>query len=84
MATTNTSITLIKTEKKIDAGAIQTLSAINIKEIKLNTIICPAEMFANNRIISEIGFMNMPINSIGARNIFMGTGNPGIQKICFQ
>lgn len=39
MATTKISITLIKTEKNKDAGAIHTDSAINIKEIKLNTII---------------------------------------------
>ena len=33
MATTNTSITLIKTEKKIEAGANHKLLNINIKEI---------------------------------------------------
>ena len=37
-----------------------------------------------NLIIREIGFMKIPKNSIGARNNFMGTGMPGIQKICFQ
>lgn len=39
MATTKISITLMKTEKNKDAGAIQTVSAININDIKLNTII---------------------------------------------
>ena len=84
MATTKISITLIKTEKNKEAGAIHTLSAINIKEIKLNTIIWPAEILANNLIINEIGFINIPINSIGAKNNFIGTGTPGIQNICFQ
>ena len=84
MATTSTSITLINTENTIDAGAIHTLLAININEIKLSTIICPADIFANKRIIKEIGLINIPINSIGAKNNFIGTGTPGIQKICFQ
>ena len=74
----------MNTEKITDAGAIHILSAINIREIRLNMIICPAEMFANKRIIKEIGLINIPINSIGARNNFIGTGTPGIQKICFQ
>ena len=84
MATTKTSIRLINTEKNRDAGANQILLNININDIKLNTIICPAEIFANNLIISEIGFIKIPKNSIGAKNNFIGTGIPGIQKICFQ
>ena len=74
----------MNTEKKIDAGDIQILSAINIREIKLSMMICPAEMFANKRIINEMGLIKIPANSIGARNNFIGVGNPGIQKICFQ
>ena len=84
MATTKTSIRLIKTEKKSEAGANHKLLNINIRDIKLNIIICPAEMFANNLIISEMGFIKIPKNSIGAKNNFIGTGIPGIQKICFQ
>ena len=84
MATTKTSIRLINTEKNKDAGANQILLNININDIKLNTIICPAEIFANNLIIREMGLMKIPRNSIGARNNFIGTGIPGIQKICFQ
>ena len=84
MATTKTSIRLINTEKNSDAGANQILLKINMSDIKLNIIMCPAEMFANNLIISEIGFMKIPKNSIGAKNNFIGTGMPGIQKICFQ
>ena len=60
MATTNTSIRLINTEKRREAGATQILLKININEIRLNTIICPAEMFANNRIIKVSGLTNMP------------------------
>ena len=84
MATTKTSIRLINTEKNKEAGASHKLLKINISDIKLNTIICPAEMFANSLIIKEIGFINIPKNSMGAKNNFIGTGMPGIQKICFQ
>ena len=84
MATTKTSIRLINTEKNSDAGANQILLKINISDIKLNIIICPADILANNLIIREIGLIKMPKNSIGARNNFIGTGMPGIQKICFQ
>ena len=84
MATTKTSIRLINTEKNSDAGANQILLKINMSDIKLNIIICPADMLANNLIIREIGLIKMPKNSIGARNNFIGTGMPGIQKICFQ
>ena len=84
MATTKTSIRLMNTEKNNDAGANHKLLKINISDIKLNIIICPAEMFANNLIISEMGFIKIPKNSIGAKNSFIGTGTPGIQKICFQ
>ena len=51
---------------------------------KISTRIWPAVMFANNRIIKEIGFVNTPINSIGAKNNFMDQCIPGIQKICSQ
>ena len=84
MATTKTSIRLINTEKNKDAGASQMLLKINISDIKLNTIMCPAEILANNLIINEIGFIKIPKNSIGAKNNFIGTGRPGIQKMCFQ
>ena len=84
MATTKTSIRLINTEKNSDAGANQILLKINMSDIKLNIIICPAEMLANNLIIKEIGLIKMPKNSIGARNNFIGAGMPGIQKMCFQ
>ena len=84
MATTKTSIRLINTEKNSDAGANQILLKINMSDIKLNIIICPADMLANNLIIREIGLIKIPKNSIGARNNFIGTGMPGIQKICFQ
>ena len=81
MATTKTSIRLINTEKNSDAGANQILLKINMSDIKLNIIICPADMLANNLIIREIGLIKIPKNSIGARNNFIGTGMPGIQKI---
>ena len=36
------------------------------------------------RLMSETGFVNTPINSIGAKNTFIACGTPGIQKMCFQ
>lgn len=84
MAVTIISITPINKAKSTDTGAMKTDLKININDIKASTMMCPAVMFANNRIIKEIGLTNIPITSIGARNNFMGTGTPGIQKICFQ
>lgn len=71
-------------ENPTDTGAINTLLNIKIRDIKDKMMICPAVMFANKRIVNENGFTNIPMISIGARNIFIGTGTPGIQKICFQ
>ena len=45
---------------------------------------CPAVILAKRRIINDIGFVKIPMISIGIKNIFIGTGTPGIQKICFQ
>ena len=61
-----------------------TVLNMNIKQIKLNTKMWPAVMFANNRIIKETGFVNTPINSIGAKNNFILQCIPGIQKMCCQ
>ena len=57
---------------------------ININPIILYNTICPAVIFAYKRIINEKGLMIVPNSSIGANIIFIGTGTPGIQKICFQ
>jgi len=84
MATTNISMILIKRANKTESGAIQMVSNINIKETRLNTMMCPAVILANKRIIRAIGFTNIPISSIGAKNILMGIGRPGIQSMCFQ
>lgn len=54
---------------------------ININEIRLNTTICPAVMFAKRRIIKANGFVNVPASSIGINAIRIGIGTPGIQKI---
>lgn len=61
-----------------------TVLKINMIQIKLKTKMWPAVMFANKRIINEIGFVNTPINSIGAKNNFMLQCIPGIQKMCSQ
>ena len=44
----------------------------------------PAVILANKRTSKENGFVNNPNISIGAKSIFIGTGTPGIQKICPQ
>lgn len=84
MAVTIISITVINNENATDTGAMATDLNTNINDINANIITCPAVMLANKRIIKEIGFTNIPIISIGIKNIFMGTGTPGIQKMCFQ
>lgn len=84
MATTKTSIMLMNTTNKIDAGDTQSVFSTKIKEMRLSTITWPAVMFAKSRIISAKGFTNIPTNSMGAKNIFIYTGTPGIHSICFQ
>lgn len=75
---------VINNENATDTGATAIVLKIKIKDIKAKIIMCPAVILANNRIIKEIGFVKIPISSIGIKNIFIGTGTPGIQKICFQ
>ena len=56
---------------------------MKIKQIKLNTIIWPAVMFANKRTINANGFDNTPIISTG---IIIGYNHHGTsgKKMCFQ
>ena len=77
-------MTVINNENATETGAIATVLKTNINDINANMITCPAVMLANKRIIREIGFTNIPIISIGIKNIFIGTGTPGIQKMCAQ
>ena len=74
----------IKITNGTATAAAYTVLKINTKQTKLKTKICPAVILANNRIINEIGFVNTPINSIGAKNNFIDQCMPGIQKICCQ
>lgn len=83
-AATNNSIILMNKVNITETGATAIDLKTNIKPIKLKTIICPAVIFANKRMVNDIGFTNIPTISISARNIFIGTGTPGIQKMCFQ
>ena len=84
IAVTTISMIPINNEKATETGATATVLNMNIKDINAKMIMCPAVILANKRIISEIGFVNIPIISIGIKNIFIGTGTPGIQKICCQ
>jgi hypothetical protein len=70
--------------KRIETGATASDSKMKIRQIRLSTIICPAVMFANKRIIRANGFEIIPINSTG---IIIGrsqNGTPGVAKICRQ
>ena len=77
-------MTVINNENTTETGAIATDLNTKINDINAKMITCPAVMLANKRIIRDMGLTNMPIISMGIKNIFMGTGTPGIQKICFQ
>lgn len=82
-ATKSSIIEIAKDNTKVKLLPIQ-LWNTNIKPIRLINTMCPAIMFAYKRIIRAKGLMITPNNSIGANIIFMGTGTPGIQNICFQ
>ena len=77
-------MTVINNENATETGAIATDLNTKINDINAKMITCPAVMLANKRIIRDMGLTNMPIISMGIKNIFMGTGTPGILKICFQ
>ena len=47
-------------------------------------MICPAVIFANNRIVKAKGFVIIPINSTTAIIGNSHTGIPGIANICRQ
>lgn len=55
-----------------------------IIEINANTMMCPAAMLANKRIINAKGFVKIPTNSIGIIIGNKATGTPGAAKICDQ
>ena len=74
----------MKITNKTDTGATESESKINIRQMRLNTIICPAVMFANKRIINANGFENIPIISTGIMIGKSQKGTPGAAKICFQ
>jgi hypothetical protein len=74
----------MKITKKMDTGATESELKIKMRQIRLNTIICPAVILANNLIMSAKGFENKPIISTG---IIIGKsqkGTPGAAKICLQ
>ena len=56
---------------------------ININEIILKIIMCPAVIFAIRRMVNENGLVNIPIISNGIIIGFSKNGTGG-QKICFQ
>ena len=56
----------------------------NIKPIKLNIAMCPADMLPANLNISVNGLINREAISITANNGFTAVGTPGIQNMCTQ
>ena len=56
---------------------------INISETRQMIMICPAIIFANNRIINAKGFVNMPRNSTRIKMGLTPSGTGGL-KICPQ
>jgi hypothetical protein len=81
---TKSSMQSMKITKMIDTGATVRELKIKMRQIRLKITICPAVIFANNRIIRAPGFENSPIISTG---IIIGEsqrGTPGVAKICFQ
>ena len=74
----------MKITKKIETGATESELKMKIRQIRLNTIICPAVIFANNLIISANGFENNPIISTGIMIGKSQKGTPGAAKTCLQ
>ena len=54
---------------------------MNIREIKLKIIMCPAEMLANSLIIKAKGLVKIPTISIGIIMGINAKGTPGGLKI---
>ena len=82
-ATKSSIIEIAKDNTKVKLLPIQ-LWNTNIKPIRLINTMCPAIMFAYKRIIKANGFVKIPMISIGIMKNFIGTGTPGIQKMCPQ
>ncbi len=74
----------MKTTKKIDTGDTHIESKMNISASRLITIIWPAVILANKRIIRANGFANIPISSTGTIMGRSQKGTPGVAKMCRQ
>ena len=71
----------------MDGAATNTDLKMNIMDIRLRTMMCPAVMLAKSRTINTKGFVKTPINStIGINGIgnFNHQGTPGVFTICNQ
>ena len=65
-------------------ATVDILPKINIKEIKLRMMMCPAVMLAKRRIINAAGLIIKLSNSTGAKINLTGTGMPGAHNVCAQ
>ena len=57
---------------------------MKMSEIKLSTMMCPAVILANKRIIKAKGLVKTLNISIGIISGNIQVGTPGGAKICFQ
>ena len=81
---TNNSNTEINKVIGTDKPAQPKFLFIKIVEINAKTMMWPAVMFANKRIINANGFVKIPTISKGIIIGIKATGTPGGQKMCFQ
>ena len=72
---TKSSNKLIKSAKNTEIGETRILLSMKIILIKERMTICPAVMFANNRMHRANGFVNCPMISTG---IIIGKSHMGI------
>ena len=80
---TSNSIQSINTTNNTEAGDTASVLKINMSDIKLSTIMWPAVILANKRIIKANGFEIIPINSTGTMMMYNQSGISGV-KMCFQ
>lgn len=74
---TNNSRTSMKITNATDTGAMASDLKMKIREIKLNTIMCPAVIFANNLTINANGLESTPITSTGIMITYIHFGTSG-------
>ncbi|MNL50913.1 hypothetical protein D3C87_1739700 [compost metagenome] len=80
---TSNSNTSMNNTNATETGAMANVSKIKIRQIKLSTMMWPAVMLANKRIINAKGFEITPISSTGIMIGYSHHGTSG-KRMCFQ